>query len=134
MQNHSPTMDVPFGFRDAAQWGFSPDATGVANQEALQRAVDGGGTVIVSRPGTYALAGTVYLGSHTSLLFGNGVFIKKVTERGPFSHVLLNKGALSRTWDEHIVVHGLHGIVNGVDARPRHDVSGLAGQRALSLV
>ena len=130
MQNYSPILDSPFGFRDAAQWGFSPDVTGVANQEALQRAVDHGGTIVVSRPGTYALAGTVYIGSHTSLIFGNGVSIKKVAERGPFSHVLLNKGAVSRTWDEHIIVHGLHVIVNDVDIRTFNDVFGLHGQLA----
>lgn len=122
------------GFRDAADAGFRPDATGAANREALQRAVDRGGTVVVSRPGTYALAGTVYVGSDTTLVFGAGVFVKKVDERGPFTHVLLNKGALTRTWDERIAVHGLHVIVNGVDVRTFEEVFGLHGQIAFFYV
>ncbi len=47
--------------RDAAEFGFDPAATGMANWAALQKAVADGGTVWVSRPGTYRLAGTVYL-------------------------------------------------------------------------
>ncbi|HYE85040.1 MAG TPA: hypothetical protein VEA16_01705, partial [Vicinamibacterales bacterium] len=129
--NHQSTDRMPMqGFTDAAEFGFSPDGTGIANQEALQQAVDHGGTVVVARPGTYALAGTVYLGSHTSLIFGHGVFVKKTLERKPFSHVLLNRGAISRTWDEHISVHGLHVIVNDVDVRSFDDVFGLHGQLA----
>lgn len=116
-------------FADAADVGFSPTASGVDNQRALQAAVDAGGTITVARPGTYALAGTVLLGSHTTLLFGAGVVIRKVDEAGPFSHVLLNKGALTRTWDEDIVVDGLHLEVNGLD-HCSHVVFGLRGQVA----
>ena len=84
------------GFTDAAAFGFSPENSGSDNASSLQRAVDQGGTIVVSRPGTYLIAGTVYLGSHTSLIFGNNVFVKKVAERGFFANVLLNKGALTK--------------------------------------
>ncbi len=102
------------GFANAAQFGFSPEATGVANTETLQKAVDRGGTIVVSLPGTYKMAGTVYIGSHTSLIFGNNVFLKKVAETGDFTHVFLNKGALTKTYDHHITIEGLQIIVNGV--------------------
>ncbi len=105
------------GFVDAAQFGFAPDASGTANQQALQRAVDGGGTIFVTRPGVYPLAGTVYLGSHTALRFGAGVALKKVNERGEFCHVLLNKGARTKTYDTGIIVSGLQVIVNGMDVQ-----------------
>ena len=121
------------GFTDAADFGFRPDATGMENARALQRAVDRGGTVQVSHPGTYNLAATVYLGSNTSLVFGNGVFVRKVAEQGPFTHVLLNKGALTKRWDEHITVSGLSLIVNGVDVR-KWQVYGLHGQVAFFYV
>ncbi len=114
---------------DASAFGFSTEATGLANTAALQAALDGGGTVVISRPGTYQIADTVYIGSQTTLRCGNGVFLKKVEERGPFMHVLLNKGALTKTWDEHIVVEGLQIIVNGVDNR-NWVVYGLRGQLA----
>lgn len=124
-------FDVPKnGFIDAGSYGFSPTASGVDNTKALQKAVDCGGSIGVSRPGTYPVAGTVYVGSNTSLIFGNGVFLKKVPEQGPFSHVLINKGAKSRIYDEHIVIEGLQIIVNGVDARTFREAYGLHGQLA----
>jgi hypothetical protein len=124
---------APANFTDAADLGFSPDATGIENTKALQRALDQAGTIVVSRPGTYILAGTVYVGSNTSLLFGDNVFVKKVAEQGPFMHVLLNKGALTKTWDQHITVSGLQLIVNGVDVR-KWQVYGLHGQVAFFYV
>jgi len=121
------------GFANAAQFGFSPEATGVANTETLQKAVDRGGTIVVSLPGTYKMAGTVYIGSHTSLIFGNNVFLKKVAETGDFTHVFLNKGALTKTYDHHITIEGLQIIVNGV-FKSFTEVFGLRGQIAFFYV
>lgn len=126
----SPAPGMTAGFTEAARFGFSPEAGGGANTKALQRAVDQTGTVIVSRPGTYQVVGTVYIGSHTSLVFGNNVFLKKVVEKEPFSHVLVNKGAVTRIADEQISVEGLQIIVNGVDARTFKEAYGLHGQLA----
>ncbi len=120
---------APHCFHDAAGDGFSPDATGIENVAALQLAVDRGGTITVSRPGIYNLAGTVYLGSDTSLVFGAGVSIQKVDEKGPFTHVLLNKGAQTKTWDRNIRVSGLQIIVNGID-HAMGEIYGLRGQLA----
>ena len=122
-------VGVQSGLANAGDFGFSPDASGLANTSALQHAVDQGGTIVVSQPGVYKTAGTVYVGSNTALIFGNGVFLKKVDEQGPFSHVLLNKGALTRTYDQNITIDGLHVIVNGIDVRT-FEVYGLHGQLA----
>lgn len=116
-------------FSDAGTFGFSPSATGLENARALQAAVDAGGTVTVATPGTYKIAATVYIGSNTSLIFGNGVILQKVDDQGPFTHVLLNKGALTKTYDEHISIEGLHIEVNGVD-KNFTEVYGLRGQLA----
>ena len=121
------------GFTDAAAFGFSPAANGQDNTEALQRAVDEGGTIMVSRPGIYRVAGTVYIGGNTSLIFGNNVFLKKVSDHGVFSHVLLNKGALTRTYDQNITIEGLQIIVNGMDCHT-FQVYGLRGQLAFFYV
>ena len=118
------------GFTDAAQFGFSPGATGVENDKALQKAVEGAGTVGVSQSGTYSIAATVYLPSNTTLDFGNNVFLKKVPEQGQFSHVFINQGAPSRTWDSHIQIKGLQLIVNGVDFCTFKEAFGLRGQVA----
>ena len=122
------------GFTDAGLFGFSPQAKGADNTKALQSAVDRGGTITVSKPGIYQVAGTVYVGSNTSLILGAGVFLKKVADKGPFSHVLLNKGARTKTYDEHISIEGLQIIVNGVDARTFKDAYGLHGQLAFFYV
>jgi hypothetical protein len=120
---------IQAGFTNAAAFGFSPDASGLKNTQALQKAVDRTGTIIISQPGTYKLAGTVYVGSHTSILFGNNVFIKKVDEKGVFTHVILNKGALTKKYDHNISIEGLNIIVNGID-KPFSEVYGLRGQLA----
>jgi hypothetical protein len=114
---------------NSSHFDFSPDATGLANTRALQAAVDQRGTIEVTRPGTYRIAGTVYLGSHTALRFSPGVVLQKVDEADPFSHVLLNKGALTKTYDQDISVDGLTLAVNGLDVR-EWQVFGLHGQIA----
>ncbi|RIH63749.1 hypothetical protein D1164_18520 [Mariniphaga sediminis] len=103
------------GFVDVASFGFSPDATGMQNTTAMQKAIDEGGAIIVSQPGVYKIASTLYIGSHTSIIFGDGVSLKKVDEKGPFAQVIINKGALTKSYDENITLDGLHVIVNGVD-------------------
>lgn len=118
------------GFSDPGDFGFSPDSGGIANMKALQKAVDKTGTIVVSLPGIYKIAGTVYIGSNTSLIFGDNVFLKKVDEQGSFSHVIINKGALTKTYDEHISVEGLNIIVNGMDVRIFREAYGLHGQLA----
>ena len=120
-------------FTDAAKFGFSPEATGLENTKALQRAVDQAGTIVVSKPGVYKIAGTVYIGGNATLSFGNNIFLKKVDEQGKFTHVLLNKGALTKIFDEHICVDGLQIIVNGVDVR-NFLVYGLHGKLAFFYV
>ena len=108
---NSPTC----GFTDASEYGLSPGATGMENAAALQKALDKGGTIVVSEPGIYKIASTLYIGSNTSLVFGKGVSLKKVNEQGSFAQIILNKGALTKTYDENISVEGLHVMVNGVD-------------------
>jgi hypothetical protein len=120
-----------FGVLDAAELGFRPDADGRHNRAALQAAVDRGGAILVSRQGVYDLAGTVYLPSHTHLTFAPGTSVRKVDlGDGPFSHVLINRGARTRTWDRDIRVDGLHVVVNGMDVRTFADAFGLHGQLA----
>ena len=113
-ENLSQSEDSP-GFTDAKIFGLSPEASGVENAIALQKAIDTGGTIIVSQPGIYKMASTLYVGSNTSLVFGNGVSLMKVNEQGAFAQIILNKGALTKTYDENITIEGLHLIVNGVD-------------------
>ena len=90
------------GFTDAEDFGFSPNATGINNAKALQAAADKGGTIIISKTATYKIAATVFIGDSTSLIFGNKVIIEKSAENGRFTHVFLNKGARTRTYNYNI--------------------------------
>ncbi len=120
-------------FTDAAEFGFSPEKSGTENKIALQNALDRGGTVVVGLPGVYDLSGTVFIGSYTSLIFSNGVFIRKVNDEGGFCQVILNKGALTKAYDTNIRIENLSIIVNGVDNLNYH-VFGLRGQLGLFYV
>jgi hypothetical protein len=127
--SQNPTGNAMGGFTDAASFGFSPTATGVDNIKALQVALDKGGTIVVSKPGTYKVSGTAYIGDNTSLVFGAGVVLEKSNENGRFTHVFLNKGAMSRTYNQNITIAGLDLRVNGVD-RPFDSIYGLRGHVA----
>ncbi|MDR6562305.1 MULTISPECIES: hypothetical protein [unclassified Arcicella] len=118
------------GFTNAADFGFLPSESGINNTKALQAAVDKGGTIIISNAGTYKLAGTVYIGDSTSLIFGDGTTIQKVAEKGAFCQVFLNKGALSRTYNYHISIVGLNLQVNAVEKGWDDAIYGLRGQVA----
>lgn len=83
-------------------FGFSPDADGTTNATALQTALDRGGSIFVAKPGEYRISRRVFIGSDTTLSFGVGVLLKKTDEEQPFTHVIVNKGALTRSWDHDI--------------------------------
>ena len=84
----------------------------------MQKALDLGGTIVVSKPGTYKIAATLYIGSNTEIIFGKGVFLKKVDEQGAFAQVVLNKGALTKTYNENITIDGLHVITTELTTVP----------------
>ncbi len=123
------TATTDKGFTNAADYGFLPGNSPANNVAAMQMAFDKGGTIIVSTPGTYDLSGTVYIGSNTALICGSGVIFRKVAVSETFTHVILNKGALSKTYDNNIVIEGLHIEVNRVD-KVFSEVYGLRGQLA----
>lgn len=121
------------GTESTALQRFRPDVDGVENTKALQEAVDQGGVVHIRQPGTYRVVATVLIGSNTCLRFDPGVIIQKSEENGPFSHVFLNRGALTRTYDQNITIEGLTLQVNGVDFAD-WIVFGLRGQLAFFYV
>lgn len=63
-------------FNDAGFHGASPVATAAVNSAAIQAALDAGGTVTLITPGTYLVDKTLKIGSHTSLIIGNNVWLK----------------------------------------------------------
>ena len=113
--------------KDASAFGFLPENDGIANAKALQKAVDGGGTIRVTKAGVYQIAKEILLDDNTNLIFDANVFIKKVAQPDRFSFVFINRGAFERKTNKNIRIEGLHLIVNGVDYKdPR--ITGLCGQ------
>ena len=117
-----------------AESRLSPSASGVENADALQRMLDAGGRVLVSEPGDYKIARTLLIGDDTTLECASGVRLVKSDEVGPFSQVILNRGALTRTWNRNIAIRGLELVVNGMDSPWSWNVFGLRGQLAFFYV
>ena len=100
----------------ADRFGFLPENDALANSEALQRCLEGGGRIVVRKPGEYAVCRTLLLDGGTDLSFADGVVLSKAF--GPDSvgarFVFLNRGALTREYDEDIRVRGLNIRCNGL--------------------
>lgn len=109
--------------------GMSPELSGEENRAALQKAISHGGTFRIDAPGDYKIGGSVFLFNNTKLIFGKGVRIVKDNTGETFSHVFINEGATSRTYNHNIELNGLNLVVNGVD-KANDMIYGLRGQVA----
>lgn len=98
-----------------SEFGFSPSANARVNVAALQKALDGGGHIIIDVPGVYDLDDTILLDSDTHLLCAPGVIFRKVAS---YCNVLINRGALTRQYNHNITIDGLEISVNGHEAPP----------------
>lgn len=101
--------------KNAGRYGFSPQASADTNVAALQAALSGGGLVTVDTPGVYDLNNTVFLDSNTRLICAPGVIFRKYS---PYCNVLINRGALTKEYNENITIDGLKISVNGQEAMP----------------
>lgn len=122
---------------DTLACDFLPTNTAEQNAIALQRMLDEGGTITITRPGTYRICGTMLISSHTTLEFGSGVILSRdVDVHGEAAaYPFINRGAFTRTYDEDITIRGLHLECNRYGKG--HDIEripGLQGQIALFYV
>lgn len=116
-------------YTDANLLGLSPENSPAENVKILQSALDKGGTVIISQPGIYDIDKTLLIGPDTTFEFSNGAALRKT---GSFTYAILNKGAISRTFDQHIIVRGAKILVNNVTGET--EIPGLRGQLAFFYV
>lgn len=105
----------------------SPEYTGKENRIAFQRLLDKAGTIRIETPGVYEVEDTLIIKSHTRLIFGAGVYLKRASSSAG-SFFMMNEGALKREYDTDITIEGLHLITNGVEARHNAAVYGLTGE------
>ena len=112
-------------------YGFLPGNDALANSEALQKCLDGGGRIRVRKAGIYPVCRTLVLDAGTDLSFKEGVVLSK--ELGPDGSgarfTFINRGAFTREYDEGIRVRGLHLQCNGLDSRSggELDIPGIVG-------
>ena len=109
------TTNVLGAIKNPKTFGFSPTASADQNVAALQTTVAGGGLITIDTPGVYELNNTILLDSNTKLMCAPGVVFKKVA---PYCNVLLNRGALTKEYNENITIDGLEISVNGHEAMP----------------
>lgn len=116
------------GSHDAADYGFLPDASAKENTFALQKALDENKIVIVNTSGIYQIDSTIVLRSDNQLIFNEGTYVKKVGDKANnWGYVFVNKGALTKTYDENITIKGLKLIVNHQDGHGSNLIRGLNG-------
>jgi hypothetical protein len=97
---------------------LKPGGAPSINTCAFQQLVDCGGTLQILEPGVYDLDGTVRIGSNTTLIFGEGVYIRRVVpELGGLYATFINRGAYTGCEDSDIQIQGLNLICNEVDIR-----------------
>lgn len=104
---------------NAAEFGFLPENSAEKNSEALNNAVKNGGEVHIDIKGTYEVSETVMLKSNTTIVFGEGVIIKRIPSKSENGYLFVNEGAYTRNLNENINIIGLNLICNGVQAEYR---------------
>ena len=102
----------------AADYGFNVSNNGFENACALQRAVLGGGEILISEPGIYEIADQVLLDDDTTLRFCEGSYLKRVDNPNGNGYVFINRGAYTKTYNENIFIGGLKLICNGIISSP----------------
>lgn len=101
---------------NAADYGFLPNANPEENAISLQKALNDNDVVEVNYPGIYEIDTTIILKSNNKLYFKDGVYIKKVKNKGnSFGYTFINKGDTTKTYDQNITIKGLKLIINGLD-------------------
>lgn len=115
----------------ADKYGFLPGNDAWRNSQALQKVVDYGGEIIVEKPGVYDLSETVEIGDDTTIIFSEGVQIRRQASRtGRNGCVFVNKGAVSGIYNKNIRLYGLHIDCNGIESADWGVDSRLVGLRA----
>lgn len=116
---------------NANEYGFLPENNPYKNSEALQIAVDNGGTVQINAPGVYKISEQIEIGDNTKLIFCEGVTLQREASiSGVNGNAFINKGALNGEYNSNIEIVGLHLECNGVESDDFGINSRIVGLRA----
>lgn len=116
---------------NADEYGFLPENNPHKNSEALQKAVDKGGTVQITVPGVYKISEQIEIGDNTKLMFCEGVILQReASVSGINGNAIINKGAIKGEYNRNIEIIGLHLECNGIESSDFGVNSRIAGLRA----
>lgn len=116
--------------KKANEYGFLPGNDGESNARALQSALNGG-EVLVEAAGIYDISETVLIDDDTTLIFAEGVQLRRQpSKNGISTPVLLNRGYRTATYNKNISIIGLHIDCNGVENEEYGFDSSCIGLRA----
>lgn len=116
---------------NANDYGFLPENDCYKNSVALQKAVDSGGEIVVSLPGVYPLSEQIEIGDNTTLIFKEGVIVRRFFSRtGATGNAFINKGAKRSEYNKNIEIKGLHLECNLVESDDYGVDSRIVGLRA----
>lgn len=122
----STTIETVEGSRYASLYGVLPSNTASVNTANMQSLLDNGGTIIVDIAGIYEFNACLKIGSNTTLICYDGVIFKQNNEYG--GGIILNKGALTKTYDTNITIDGLKFMYDNHDGSPTNSIRGLRGK------
>lgn len=125
VQTVSTQIETVSSARNAANYGVLPSNDGTTNYTNLQALLDTGGTIYIDVPGIYEINGMLLIGSNTSLIFGQNVWMKKMNDNGGF---IVNKGANTNTYNTDIQIVNLHLMCNGKGGGANTYRLGIRGQ------
>jgi hypothetical protein len=101
--------------------GFNTVNSGLLNRQALQTALNLGGTIKIGKSGQYDIDSTLFIPSNTTLRFCPGVTLRKVQTGAStyFTNLFVNKGAITGVSDSNINIigNGLNINFNGMDSK-----------------
>ncbi|MBP3446527.1 MAG: hypothetical protein J6K64_04545 [Clostridia bacterium] len=116
---------------NANEYGFLPGNNPYKNSEAFQKAVDKGGVIQITAPGTYSISEQIEIGDNTKLVFCEGVILRReASVNGINGCAFINKGALKGEYNSNIEIVGLHLECNGIESNDFGVNSRIAGLRA----
>ncbi len=117
--------------KHANEYGFLPGNDALSNAQALQKAVNSGGEIIVDLPGVYDLSETIIIGDNTTIIFAKDVQLRRQASRtGRNGCAFVNEGFETGTYNHNISLLGLHLDCNGTESADWGVDSRLVGLRA----
>lgn len=118
---------------------ISPRFYANQNSEILQDYIDNHEITEITEPGVYDISDTIFLDDNKTLIFGDGVILRRQHSEKFNGNVFINRGAFTGEPNSNITIKGLRLLANNVESTPASEewdktVVGLRGHLAFSYI